>query len=189
MPHRWKSLDDLEPHLRRFLSTRSRDDAEIDDVLQETYLRAARYRESLEDPAKLRSWVFRIASNVLTDRIRRAARRRTVSVDEGCLEQLAAKDAEDEPEELVLVDGRREAREDVLKVLSKAMRELRDRDRDLLESFYGGAGSCRETADSCSMPERLVKVRLYRARTRLRRVVTAEVSRKRQAASFAGEVR
>jgi len=189
LPHCWKSLDDLEPDLRRFLSMRSHDEAEIDDVLQETYLRAARFRLSLKDPKHLRAWAFRIASNVLTDRIRRNARYCSVSEGEPWLDEVAIEAAEAEALDSVMVDGRSEPRGDVLEVLVGALKQLRSRDRDLIESFYGGAGSCRETAESCSVSEGAVKVRLYRVRGQLREAVTQEVTRKRREVASSKEVR
>jgi RNA polymerase sigma-70 factor (ECF subfamily) len=165
--------------LRRFLSTRSRDEAEIDDVLQETFLRAARYRQTLKDPKRLRSWAFRIAANVLADRIRREARYSRATDGEPLLAELATEESE-APEPSILIDGESEPRDDVLNVLVEALDKLRSRDRSLIEAFYGGAGSCRETAEFCSVPEDVVKVRLYRARTQLRDYVTQEVDRKRR---------
>jgi len=188
LSERWKSLDALEPSLRRFLSTRSRDAAEIDDVLQETFLRAARFRETLKEPARLRSWAFRIAANVLADRIRREARYLRVSEGEPLLEELAVEEANDDSGSIV-IGGRSEPREEVLEVLIEALDRLRSRDRSLIESYYGGAGSCRETAEFCSLPEDIVKVRLYRARTRLKEYVTQEVSRKRRVQELAWETR
>ena len=180
MQQRWKSIDTLEPALRRFLFHRCRDEGEVDDVIQETFLRAARYRASLKEPTRLRSWAFRIAANVVADRIRLDARLVRVRDGEKHLAELPSP-ASVEDESLVEVDGQGEAREEVLAVLEEALERLRSRDRRLIESFYGGAGSCRETADACSLPEDVVKVRLYRARTRLRDLVTREVVKKRQA--------
>lgn len=188
MEQRWHSIDTLEPSLRRFLFHRCRDEGEVDDVIQETFLRAARYRESLKDPKRLRSWAFRIAANVVADRIRLDARLIRVRDSEKHLAELPSPDSQaDEP--LVEVGGQGEAREEVLAVLEEALERLRSRDRRLIESFYGGAGSCRETADACSVPEDVVKVRLYRARTRLREFVTREVVKKRQVRESGGVVR
>ena len=53
---------------------------------------------------------------------------------------------------------------------------LRPDDRRVLGSFYGGAGSCRETARECAIPVHLVKVRLYRARKRLTRALRRGLS-------------
>lgn len=180
----WQSIESLEPSLRRFLGTRCRNDHEIDDVIQETFLRAARYRGSLKDLDKLRPWAFRIAANVLADRMRKEARLRGIASEAYPGANLTHWEHE-EHGETIDIGGYGEPREDVLRVLEGALAGLRSRDRDLIESFYGGAGSCRETADSCEVPEHVVKVRLYRARTRLRDQVIREVVRKRQTRNIA----
>ncbi len=46
-----------------------------DDVLQETMLRAWRAKASLSDPAMLRPWLYRIATNVCLDELKRRPRR------------------------------------------------------------------------------------------------------------------
>jgi DNA-directed RNA polymerase specialized sigma24 family protein len=73
-PLRWSGLEELRPSLQRLLARRCRDAAELDDVVQETLLRAARYRAKLSERERLRGWAMRIAINVLRDRVRRRER-------------------------------------------------------------------------------------------------------------------
>ena len=62
-------LRDLRGHLR----LRLRNDNEIDDIAQETFLRVWRSRnaETIENP---RSYLFRVANNIATDRLRERQR-------------------------------------------------------------------------------------------------------------------
>src|SRR5215470_14016509 len=46
-----------------------------DDVVQETLLRAWRAKDSLGDPDRLRPWLYRIATNVCLDELKRRPRR------------------------------------------------------------------------------------------------------------------
>ena len=62
---------ELLVHCYRMLG--SFDDAE--DALQDTFLRAWRYRESLKDGAPLRPWLYRVATNTCLDAIARDPRR------------------------------------------------------------------------------------------------------------------
>ena len=52
------------------------DDA--DDVVQEVFIRAHGHLGELRDPAKLKSWLYRIATNLCMDALRRRARVRRV---------------------------------------------------------------------------------------------------------------
>jgi len=181
----WTSLDDIVPSLRRFLAERCRDDSELDDVVQETLCRAARHRATLTDPQKLRSWAFRIGINVLTDRVRREGRLHTVADGDEVLPTLACPHGEEDLRQ-IQVGGVPELREEVLAVLTDALADLRERDRRLIDSYYGGAGSCRETASDCGMRPDLVKVHLFRARRRLQDMVTRRMGRR--ARSLEGSV-
>ena len=46
-----------------------------DDIVQETWLRAWRAQASLEDPSRLKPWLYRIATNVCFDELKRRPRR------------------------------------------------------------------------------------------------------------------
>ncbi|TMD35536.1 MAG: sigma-70 family RNA polymerase sigma factor [Chloroflexi bacterium] len=64
---------ELHVHCYRMLA--SFDDA--DDAVQETFLRAWRSRDSFEGAHLFRAWLFRIATNVCLDMLRRSARQVT----------------------------------------------------------------------------------------------------------------
>jgi RNA polymerase sigma factor (sigma-70 family) len=175
--HSWQGLDDLRGGLRAVLMRRLPDENEVEDVIQETYLRAVRYRGRLQDGRRLRSWTTRIALNVLSDKKRREGR--FLATDPA--DQVLERDAEGgapAPLEPAVNLGRWELeRERALMLLARARTRLRESDRRVLDSFYGGAGSCRATAEECGIPAHLVKVRLFRARRRLSRAMRRELVR------------
>lgn len=72
-PHSW---DQVHEGLRAFIAKRVRDEAEVEDLLQEVFLRVHRHAESLQRPDRLISWVFQITRNVIVDYYRSAQRRR-----------------------------------------------------------------------------------------------------------------
>ncbi|MFL5651184.1 MAG: RNA polymerase subunit sigma-70 [Chloroflexota bacterium] len=64
---------ELHVHCYRMLA--SFDEAE--DAVQETFLRAWRARETFDGSSMIRAWLYRIATNVCLDALRRSARRLT----------------------------------------------------------------------------------------------------------------
>lgn len=182
----WKDLDGEIPVLQHFLRYRCRDDFEADDVIQETLMRAARFRQHLHDKAKLRSWILRISLNVLSDRIRREARlgRRTSNDDEAVFDVPCPDSMKEKP--TIEVDGFSSPAEDVMGMIDDALLKLRNKDRDMVSDYYGGAMSCRETASRCELPVDLVKVRLFRVRRRLKKMVKLELAQLRSSDSSGG---
>ena len=174
VPSRWLGLDELRPTLRRFLRRHCRDGAELEDVLQETLLRAARYRDSLADPRNLRSWTQRIAVNVLRDRVRRGRRQRRVECGDepiACVEGREAIPGECGEDVQLRVGTFVVDRRVALAELGVVFGELKPADRAVLRSYYAGEQSCALTAGECDIPAGLVKIRLFRARKRLMRAL------------------
>lgn len=174
----WAGLVELRPALRRFVSRRCRDEGEAEDIVQEALIRAWRYRASLIDATRLRPWLMRIALNVFRDHVRREKRLPRVDVEPELFDRLEGReDVPGEPrvEPQVELEGAIVGQPRVLDHLCDAREALRDPDRDLLDSYYDAGRSCSETAQVCEIPAHLVKVRLYRARHRLRRVVRSRL--------------
>ncbi|TPV96860.1 MAG: sigma-70 family RNA polymerase sigma factor [Myxococcales bacterium FL481] len=69
------------PHLQAFVRARV-PSSDVEDVLQAAALRALERSESLQDPASVLPWLYRLHRNIIVDRFRRQARRQRV-VDEG----------------------------------------------------------------------------------------------------------
>jgi RNA polymerase sigma-70 factor (ECF subfamily) len=175
---KWIGLEDLRPALRRYLVVRCLDENEVDDVIQETLLRAARYRRGLHRPERLRSWVLRIAANVFRDRRRDSTRAHAMGIDEETAELPPSREvspAESHAGIWLEIEGESIEREQALRLLARAFRLLRETDRAVLRSYYGGAESCARTAVECGMSPALVKVRLFRARRRLERRVRQSI--------------
>ncbi len=59
----------------RYIKSMIRDEAEAEDLTQETFLRAFRRRDTLREEAAQTAWLYRIATHVSLDRLRRYARR------------------------------------------------------------------------------------------------------------------
>lgn len=168
----WSGLGEIESDLREFLARRCRDSSEVDDVLQETYLRAARHRHALTEAHKLRAWAMRIASNSLRDLQRRNSRLPRAEVSESAFDLIVGGEADPalvECDDCVRVGVEWVSRGTALRELAATVCELKPDDRRVLESYYAGGSSGERTARECGLSRALVKVRLFRARRRLAR--------------------
>lgn len=170
----WKDLGELQPLVRAFLRPRVRDVNDLEDVLQDALLRAARFRAGEGEPEKLQAWILRIAENALADYRRRRLRFPVREVDSDVLDGFEGRERppgdDAEPLDLALAE-QPYARSELLACVGNALRELDDDDQEVLDNFYGGAGRCREVARDLELAPELVKSRLHRARQRLSSLV------------------
>ena len=66
----------LHEGLRAFIAKRVGNEAEIEDLLQEVFLRVHQHAQSLQEPERMVSWVFQITRNAIVDHYRSSAQRR-----------------------------------------------------------------------------------------------------------------
>ncbi|WP_416984272.1 RNA polymerase sigma factor [Streptomyces sp. T028] len=133
--------------------------ADVDDVVQETMLRAVDNLGSLRDPDSFRSWLVAIAMRQIRDR----ARRRTAArLDESTAPEGAADFAELTVLRLQLEGQRRE--------VAEAVRWLDDEDRQLLSLWWlevAGELTRRELAAAVGISRQHAAVRVQRVKERL----------------------
>jgi RNA polymerase sigma-70 factor (ECF subfamily) len=88
---RWQAGDEraagelVRRHARvlgRFLAGAGASEADLDDLVQETFIRAFRAIATFRGQCQFRTWLLAIGGNALKDLGRRAARRRVVPLDE-----------------------------------------------------------------------------------------------------------
>jgi RNA polymerase sigma-70 factor (ECF subfamily) len=134
--------------------------ADADDVLQDTLMRMASSLPTLEKTTAVRSWAFRIASNLAIDHIRRNKRATLVEFTE-------TDDPDDDQE-----DGL------VLNEMSACVREVIDGlppdYRAAIVLFNLEGKSVSETAEILGISVGATKVRIHRARKRLRDALNRE---------------
>jgi RNA polymerase sigma-70 factor, ECF subfamily len=70
-----RSVEPLRPAIRLHCYRMLGSSHDSDDVVQETLLRAWRGKDALGDPGRLRPWLYRIATNVCLDELKRRPRR------------------------------------------------------------------------------------------------------------------
>jgi RNA polymerase sigma-70 factor (ECF subfamily) len=152
-----------------------RDDSEAEDVVQETYARAAANLARFRGDARLSTWLARIALNEALGRLRR--RRPTVGVD-------AIDDTRERRGDVLMFPGvtatpdpeTAAARAEVRRLLERAVDGLPDRFRLVFIMRDVEGMSVEETAEHLDLRPETVKTRLFRARQQLRRSLDATLA-------------
>jgi len=162
-------VDREGPRLVAFLRRSCGDGSDAEDVAQETFVRAARAWDQLEDPSSARAWLYSIARRTC----QRLHRRR--AGEPAFLESIDALEPRPGPTLPTLVDAadplaerqRAEARE----LVERGIAELPDRFRVVLVLADVAELSIAEISRALGLKEATVKTRLHRARLKLRRVL------------------
>jgi RNA polymerase sigma-70 factor, ECF subfamily len=143
-----------------------RDDAEAEDVVQETYVRAFTGLEHFRGDAAFGTWITRIAMNEALGRLRK--RRPTVDWESYGANRTQAEiidfpvsAASNDPEKTM-------AQGQIRAVLEHAIDELPDAFRAVFVARIVEGMSVEETADLFGLQAETVKTRLHRARNLLR---------------------
>ncbi|HJO25734.1 MAG TPA: RNA polymerase sigma factor [Planctomycetota bacterium] len=168
----WDGLDDLREDLSSSLAYICRDENTVDDAVQESLLKAARYRGGLKDGRKLRPWLMTIAHNCCRDNLRVRSWEDTCDkYDELLLLKEGGEPIPGEIEDQVQLPslGAVLGRQEAMDHLHGALAEMATEDQEILRAFYwGGASRVGQTATGLSAPPP-TKSRLFRARARLRK--------------------
>lgn len=138
-----------------------RDDAEAEDVAQETFLRLWRSGGTLDiGPAGVRPWLRRVVSNLCIDRVRGRAKLTTV-------EELP--EVPDPPRQLEALEV-----EETRKRVDQALKQLPERQRLALTLFHFEGMSQVEVGSVMEISDEAVESLLSRARRQLKTELKAE---------------
>jgi RNA polymerase sigma-70 factor (ECF subfamily) len=132
---------------------------EAEDAAQETFIRAHRQLSKVQEPEKLRPWLFGIARRVCSERRRAAGRRRRYT--EGFAVKVAPH------VEPAAQPGRRVEQEEDLRRLDAAMDQLDDRERLAIHLHYLESDPVKAAASALGLSRSGYYKLLARARERL----------------------
>lgn len=141
-------------------SVESRSQAE--DLTQDVFLKAYRSLDSFRGDSDIRTWLYAIARNTL--RSYYTKKRPLLSGDEP-LQYLMADDPQ--PEQVV-------TRQEHQRVLQEALLKLNEMQRTIVIVRYIHGFSTKETARILACTETNVKVQLFRALRKLRKILTED---------------
>ncbi len=136
-----------------------------EDIAQGAFLKAWQEIDHFAGEAAFGTWLYRIATNLCLDHLRKTARVRLLPLED----RAAAVPDDDDVAEMVVGAAEREERR---RALNRALAELPSEDRLLLAMRVGDRLSYAEIADLLSLNPSTVGTRLYRARARLHRLVS-----------------
>jgi len=141
-----------------------RDPAEAEDLVQETFLRAHHRLESIRDPGAVRSWLYRIATHVCLDRLRRRKPQISLDSEEGA--RRAQSIASVSPSALEAAE-----RKETSECVQRCLQFLPDRYRALILMHEVYSLTAPEIASLLDVNLTTTKMRLHRARRMLEMVM------------------
>ena len=144
----------LTAYLRRMIGN----SADADDLLQETLMRIAAGLPQFEQRSSPKTWVYRIATNVAIDNLRK---NKNVVLTEFDEEIKVEEVAHDKGEDRLVLDEMNQCIRDVIERLPPEYRAVA-----VLYNLQGK--SIAETAEICGITVSSAKVRIHRAKGRLK---------------------
>lgn len=141
-----------------------RDAQRVEDLAQETFLKAWRALEQFDGRAPFEHWISRIAVRAALDHLRRQKRRKDeialADLGDDALDWLRGPDQKNE------LDSR-----DAAEILHRALRELSPADRVIITMQELEGRGVREIAAAMGISGIAVRVRAVRARAKLKRAL------------------
>jgi RNA polymerase sigma-70 factor (ECF subfamily) len=160
----------FQPRISRYLASLV-GDQEAEDVTQEVFTKVNRGLSNFRGESQLSTWLYRIATNAAVDRLRSPSHKQTVMSEEELIEvgkvKAAEAQAENMTDESSSVDGQL-----VRKEMNECIRDFVDRlpanYRTVLVLSELEGMKNREVAEILGISLETVKIRLHRARAKLK---------------------
>jgi RNA polymerase sigma-70 factor (ECF subfamily) len=156
MDKKWSEVYDENVELVRGILYRMGVEHELEDLLQECFIKVWKGLKNFRGESKLKTWITRIAMNTVYDHFRRkGVSIKTTELDDAKLAAVAAEPAsENEPQSLLKS----------LQILSVAHREV-------LVLHIIEENSIEEVAEILGVAAGIVKSRLFHARENLKKIL------------------
>ena len=147
--------------LRRFVRCQLPGDPDADDVVQRANMVLWRRRQVFEAGTNFRAWALAVARWEVRSHITRRDRRGWLVVNDELANRLADRLCESEP----LEEGHE------MSLLRECIQKLGEKERRLIDAFYGAEASVAECARLLGRSAGGVKVSLFRIRAALRKCI------------------
>lgn len=149
------------PRITRYIRYLLHDAAEAEDLTQETLLRAFQQQETLRDPSALEGWIYRIATHVSLDRLRQRKRTSGRHIDLPAEEMPIVDRVQPSPFTVI-------QQSEMSDCVNRYVTELRDGYKAVVLLHDANGLTADEIATLLGLPLTTVKMRLHRARQRLK---------------------
>jgi RNA polymerase sigma-70 factor (ECF subfamily) len=161
----------MEVHrgLRGFIARRTPQGAEVDDILQEVFLRMHRGVDKLKDPRRIVSWVYQITRNVISDYYRLPNRRREIAA--GSAADLEAFHSIPDLSLIPEFSETESARKELAACLLPMIKQLPDRYGQALTLVELNGLTQKAAADQLGLSLSGMKSRVQRGRKELRHLI------------------
>jgi RNA polymerase sigma-70 factor (ECF subfamily) len=161
-----------EEMIRRHLLRMLRDDATVQDLLQEAFLRVWTRAEQWNGSGSFKAWLYRVATNLALNHLRSVRRQRQQPLD---IPDEWTDDEDESPVPTWMVDASALGPETVLELaerrelLRQLVEGLPEGKRKVFRLVHEMELSIQDVADELGIPEGTVKSRLYYAKKHLAR--------------------
>ncbi len=159
-------LGEYLPKIRRYL-TRLVGAAEAEDLAQETVLKVARAFEDFDHRSKLSTWIYRIATNTAVDRLRSSSYRNAKTMTSE--DELAAEDQSVFSTRKVLSTDQQLIEKEMNACIRDFVDHLPEQYRTVMVLSEFECLKNHEIAAILGITLDMVKIRLHRARARLKK--------------------
>jgi RNA polymerase sigma factor (sigma-70 family) len=137
-----------------------KDEAEIEDVMQETYIKAFQHLSGFENRSEFSTWITRILINECMQRIKKSSRLSQIGYDDEDMEVMNYTDKKNPEMESMNTE--------LKGVLEMSIAQLPEKYRSVFIMREVEKMSVSETCEALDLTESNVKVRLNRAKEMLR---------------------
>ena len=150
---------ELEAKLRPFIARRVRSEVDVDDIVQDVFLRIQRGRAGLRDEERFGAWVYQVARSAIVDHQRVAAKYRVVD------------DAGHEEQPLEVLDDDRAVEEELAGYLAPFAAMLPSPYREALTLVELEGLTQKQAAEMLGISLSGMKSRVQRGRVQLRKAL------------------
>jgi len=154
---------ELHSNIRGFVARRVRQPADVDDIVQQVFLRVHQALPTLRDADKLHAWIYQTTRRVIVDHYRAPAQRREVSA--GMAVDIVAAE---QPGDVMVDETEESALQELATCLKPLIGKLAVADREALRLIEFEGLTQVEAARRLGLSVSGMKSRVQRARLHLR---------------------